>query len=116
MKRVVDSLNLYAPVYEEADFLGMNIKSVSAYASSPIRLQVKNPESIVVPEDGPEEHYFIFDVAKNTVRVNGKTYPMNQWVESPFGKIRFTLNPNQSQLAVNDLYFVLVDPEALPMI
>ena len=113
MKRVVDSLNLYAPVYEEADFLGMNIKSVSAYASSPIRLQVKNPESIVVPEDGPEEHYFIFDVAKNTVRVNGKTYPMNQWVESPFGKIRFTLNPNQSQLAVNDLYFVLVDPRSV---
>lgn len=113
MKRVVDSLHLYAPMYEEADFLGMNIKSVSAYASSPVRLQVKNPENIVVPEDGPEEHYFTFNASKKSVKVDGKTYPIEQWVDSPFGKVRFTQNPNKSQPAANGQYFVLNNPRSV---
>ena len=80
MKRVVDTLGLYAPVYEEKDFFGLNIKSVSAYTTSPIRIQIKNPEKIVVPEDGPSKNYFNYDSSKKTVNVEGKAYPIDQWV------------------------------------
>ena len=45
MKKVVDTLHLYAPIYEEKDFFGLNIKSVSAYNSSPIIVKLKNPDN-----------------------------------------------------------------------
>ena len=113
MKRVVDTLALYAPVYEEKDFFGLNIKSVSAYTTSPICIQIKNPEKITVPEDGPSEHYFNYDSSKKDLTVEGKVYPINKWVQSPFGEIRFIENSNKLQSAANDLYFELVNPRGV---
>ena len=113
MKKVVDTLNLYAPVYEEKDFLGINIKSVSAYNSSPIRIKLKNPDKIAIQKDTPVKHYFKFNSSKNSVKVDGRTYPLNKWVESPFGKVMFYPNKNKVQSAKRPLYFVLINPRAM---
>jgi tyrosine-protein kinase Etk/Wzc len=110
MKKVVDTLNLYAPIYEETDFLGLNIKSVSAYNSSPIRVKLENPSKIVVKKKALDKHYFTVNPSENTVRVDGKTYPLNQWVDSPFGKVMFFSSKNEFQQAKKSLYFVLVNP------
>ena len=113
MKKLVDTMNLYAPVFEEKDFLGLNIKSVSAYNSSPIRIKLKNPEKIVIQDDEPAEHYFTFDSSKKNVKVDGKTYPINNWAQTPFGEAMFITNKNKVQQAKQPLYFVLVNPRAV---
>ncbi len=41
MKEVVENLQLYAPVYHEG-----RIKSGSSYAVSPVKVEVKNPQSL----------------------------------------------------------------------
>jgi len=109
MKKLVDTMNLYAPFYEEKDFLGLNIKSVSAYNSSPIRVKFKNPDKIVIEKNAPAKHYFTVDLSGKNVRVDGKTYPLNQWVESPFGEVMFFPNKNKAQQAKTPLYFVLAN-------
>ncbi|WP_051228062.1 GumC family protein [Gillisia sp. JM1] len=113
MKKVVDSLNLYAPMYEDDDFLGLNVKSVSAYNSSPIQVKLKNPDKIVIEKDAPAEHYFTFDSSKKNVRVDGRTYPLNKWVNSPFGRVMFYPNKNKAQQAKKSLYFVLMNPRSV---
>ncbi len=42
MTNVVKALHLYAPVYQEG-----RVHSVSAFIHSPIKIEVKNPDSIV---------------------------------------------------------------------
>ena len=113
MKKVVDTLNLYAPVFQEKDFLGLNIKSVSAYNSSPIRIKLKNPDKVVIQEDKPTKHYFTANSSEKKIKVDGKTYPLNQWVESPFGEVKFYSNKNKVQPAKKRLYFVLVNPRVV---
>ncbi|TVZ27518.1 capsular exopolysaccharide synthesis family protein [Gillisia sp. Hel_I_86] len=113
MKKVVDTLNLYAPVYEEKDFFGLNIKSVSAYNSSPIQIKLKNPDEIVIEKDVPAEHYFTVDFSKKNVKVDGRIYPLNEWVDSPFGKIMFYPNKNKVQQAKKPLYFILINPRSV---
>lgn len=113
MKKVVDSLNLYAPIYEEGNFFGLNIKSVSAYNSSPIGIKLKNPDKIVVQNDAPAEHYFSVDPSEGNVKVDGKTYPLNKWVNSPFGEVMFFPNKNKVKEVKNHLYFVLINPRSV---
>lgn len=114
MRKLVDSMELYAPVYEEKEFLGLNIKSISAYNSSPIRVKIKNPDKIFVPEDGPTKHFLrVKNLSEKMVEVDGKTYPLNEWVDSPFGNVMFLPNPNKIQKAENKLYFVLLNPRGV---
>ncbi|MGB8703858.1 MAG: exopolysaccharide transport family protein, partial [Gillisia sp.] len=115
MKKVVDTLHLYAPLYEEKDLFGLNINSVSAYNSSPIIVKMEHPDEIIIQNDTPPEHYFVFNSSKNDVKIDGKTYPLNVWVESPFGKVMFLPNPNNVQPAEKPLYFVLKNPRRVTM-
>ncbi|MCW5517996.1 GumC family protein [Muriicola sp. Z0-33] len=114
IKRVVDSLGLYAPIYAEKDFLGLkNIKSVPVYTTSPIRVQIKNPETIAIAEEEPSEYYFKYDALKKAITINGNSYPIGQWVSSPFGEVRFVENGHKVQPAKNSLFFVLVNPRVM---
>ncbi|MFD2834029.1 polysaccharide biosynthesis tyrosine autokinase [Gramella sp. AN32] len=110
MKKVVDSMNLYAPFYEETEFLGMNIKSISAYNSSPIRLQLKNSNKIIIQNDNPSKYYFTYNPTSKNVKIDGKTYPLNEWVDTPFGETMFLPNNNKVKQAKNPLYFLLINP------
>jgi len=95
MKRVVNKLQLYAPVLEENKFIGLNVGYISAYTSTPIRIKLKDPENIVSEDGDITENFFTFDSSKNIVRLKGKNYPLNQWSETPFGTAMFlpTANP-----------------------
>ncbi|MCG2459681.1 AAA family ATPase [Flavobacteriaceae bacterium F89] len=113
MKVVVDKLNLYAPIFEESELAGIPIKSVSAYNWSPISVVIKNPENIVVKKGAPTKHYFTFASSKNSVNVDGKTYPLNQWVESPFGTVMFLPNKKSISKTGKPLYFTLSNPRGI---
>jgi len=85
MREVVKNLDLYAPITQEG-----RIKSRSAYLTSPVVIQVRNPDSLV------ESHkvYFTFDSADRAVVVAGQKYPLGSWVTTPYGNLRFLTNPN----------------------
>lgn len=113
MRVVVNKLNLYAPIYEESEFAGIPIKSISAYNWSPISVVIKNPENIFVKKGAPTKHYFTFDSTKNSVHVDGKTYGLNQWTESPYGTVMFLPNKNSVSKTGKSLYFSLSNPRSV---
>jgi len=110
LKKVVDSLYLYAPFFEQNDFLGLNLKSISAYNSSPIGLRLKQPEINLSQDVREAKHYFNFDLLEKNVKIDSNTYPLDQWVNTAFGEARFFLNKNKTQQATKPLYFVLENP------
>src|SRR5665647_2734530 len=84
MQEVVKNLHLYAPVTMEARVLKQ-----SAYVASPIVVEAKDPDSIKVAEKIP----FTYNDTAQTVTINNKNYPLNQWVTTRFGILEFL--PNQ---------------------
>ncbi len=84
---VVNTLGLYAPVYEEKGWRGLETRS--AYLTSPIIVEVPNPNEI----DEANNIYFNFSKNDSSISIDGEKYVMNQWVNSPWGTLRFSPNP-----------------------
>jgi len=85
---VVKKLNLYSPVYEEKGWRGMG--TTSAYVTSPVIVQVPDPTDI----EESRKIYFRFSKTDSTVYINETKYPLNEWVSSPWGTLRFIKNPH----------------------
>ncbi len=101
MQEVVDNLHLYAPLYEEDKLV-----SRSAYTSSPIIVKAAFPDNIK-PVD---KVLFDYNAADSQVVIGAKKYPLNQTVETDFGKLIFKLNDKQIDQPKNQLFFSLEDP------
>jgi tyrosine-protein kinase Etk/Wzc len=104
MESVVKRLSLYAPVTQQG-----KVKEADGYTLSPITIEKENPDSVVLAD----KVYFSYDKNSQTVLLNDKDrYPINQFVATPFGSIRFTLNKYYSPTfdAERKLYFSLGDP------
>lgn len=103
LKEVVIGLSLYAPIFEDG-----SIRSVSAYTTSPIIIELKNPEAI----KNTDRIDFSYSKKKNVVKLRGKTYPLNMWVPTSFGIARFSPNPNKNaKPARKKFYFSLSTPK-----
>ncbi|HQW91962.1 MAG TPA: polysaccharide biosynthesis tyrosine autokinase [Ferruginibacter sp.] len=102
MEKVVKSLYLYAPVSQEG-----KVKSGDAYTLSPIMIEAQMPDSI----QEVEKVIFSYDANTKTVTLNNKEkYPLNQFVSTPYGVLKFM--PNRYQYAMantnkNQLFFSL---------
>ena len=83
---VVKKLGLYAPVYEEKGWRGLG--TTSAYLTSPVTIEVPDPSDI----DEIKKIYFEYSKADSSVYINQIKYPLNEWVNSPWGTIRFLRN------------------------
>lgn len=88
MAEVVKKLRLYANITIEG-----KLKYHSAYLYSPVIVEVKNPDSII-------ENWGLllkFDRQKNTVTLSNTdakfTGVLDQWHKTPFGDLKFSLNP-----------------------
>lgn len=103
MLDVVNRLHLYAPVYAEAKFR----PHTSAYTLSPIRIEVDDPEKIVKVDSV----YFNYNPSNNTVVINSKAYPLDQFVSTPYGNLKFTKNKKHYESTDNPLYFSLFHPQ-----
>jgi capsular exopolysaccharide synthesis family protein len=85
MIAVVKKLHLYAPVIQEG-----KVNSLSAYISSPISVEASNPDSIKKSQININLKY---DNKKGTITLNnGFTGPINQWLKTPYGKLKFKQN------------------------
>ncbi|KAA9340707.1 GumC family protein [Adhaeribacter soli] len=99
MNKVVDTLMLYAQVFEEDQF-----RSIPAYASSPVIIKVKNPERI---SEVPQV-YFTFNEGTHKIKFQEKEYPLDEWVRTPYGIMLFQRNEKQSAAPIGPLYFSLI--------
>jgi tyrosine-protein kinase Etk/Wzc len=105
VKEVVKNLGLYAPV-----FIQGKVNVTSAYTSSPIRVEVKEPDSLKPVEKVP----FSYDAGTHQVIVGKQAYPLNAWVTGDFGQVKFTPNPNfQATNEKRPMFFSLVDVRAV---
>lgn len=101
LNKIVKSLYLYAPVFYK-DFL----QSRSAYVTSPIIIEAQQPETL-------EEHEkirFVFDQKRNVIKINANQYPLDQWVNTPYGSLRFLKNSTHLKNVPGELYFSLINP------
>lgn len=105
MKQVVENLHLYAPV----STVGRVINQ-SAYVLSPIVIETKYPDSI----KPANQVHFKFNNQTQTVFINNSTFPLNQWISTSYGLLRFAPNPyynlseHKSKIAPGDYYFSLI--------
>jgi capsular exopolysaccharide synthesis family protein len=100
LRKVVDELGLYAQIYEVG-----KLKQAPAYSTSPIIIVAKNSNSI------KNTAFQSFTVRNNSeVVINGKKYQLNEWVQTPFGELKFMPNENQIDKPTNPLMFRLRNP------
>lgn len=106
INEVVKKLGLYAPVSEEG-----SVKDASAYLTSPIKIEVKNPDSLTESK----KVYFSIDKTMMQVVIKNKRYPLSQWVMTPYGELRFVSNGDLRKAGAtnNKLFFSLVTPESV---
>jgi len=99
---VVYKLGLYAQVSEQARF-----KKEVAYETSPIMVDVKQPDSIRDVYDLPID----FNVASNKVLFDTKQYPLNTWVKTQYGELMFKPNVYRNRPNNDPLLLSLIKPK-----
>ena len=96
--KVVENLSLYAPVYTKTA-----LSKDVAYQSSPVQIVAKDPKSIKASEP------VAFTFAQSAVTIEGKKYPLNTWVNTPYGTLMFMMNTHNKNLQRNgDFFFSLM--------
>ncbi len=98
---VAKDLHLYAPIFEKDRFV-----TRPAFITSPTIVELQQPDSLVSVKEVP----FIFSASSQTILVANKKYPLNQWVNSKWGVIRFSSNPfYRASSGPHQFFFTLVN-------
>jgi tyrosine-protein kinase Etk/Wzc len=123
MEKVIEGLQLYAPIFEDAGNKG-KLKATSAYTSSPITIIARKPDDL--KETGDSDVYFMVNYLTNNnagefkelntakvkeVVIKKKTYPLDQWVSTPYGELKFVENQKQVDTPGGQMYFKLIKPK-----
>ena len=104
MRDVVRNLNLYAPVSEKGKY-----RTSTAYTTSPVAIEAQNPDDIKVSVPNIP---FVYSKNDNGyVRIQNTNYPLNQWVKTPYGVLKFVRNPHQTAQPKGPLFFSLDNVE-----
>ena len=104
LNQVVARLHLYAPVYREE-----SMKNVSAYSTSPIAVQLASTDKIKLAK----KVEFTFNNVTSTIQTEGGSFPLNKWVSSPFGKVKFIRTTNEYVQGDEKYYFSILSPKAV---
>ena len=103
LKEVVKNLYLYGPVTIQG-----RVTNQSGYESSPIRVELKLPDSI---EYSGKIHFTYNDTA-HLVKIENSNYPLDQWVLTPYGILKFHPNKYYHSLGKpeigNNFYFSFI--------
>ena len=84
ISEVAKNLNLYSDIEEKSGF-GFR----SAYLTSPVNIKLQYPDSV----NDASRVSFTYSPEYNEVIVNNVAYPLNKWMQSPWGNIYFSPNP-----------------------
>ncbi|MGN6196961.1 MAG: GumC family protein [Ginsengibacter sp.] len=106
MENVISNLGLYAPIYKNGD-----VHDVLAYTSSPISVVALFPDSL---------QYFkridlnYDDNDKQVILNHHYRYPLDSFVNSPFGRLKFVPNKYfEADTSTRQLYFTLDNPKSV---
>src|ERR1019366_1697715 len=83
MREVVENLHLYAPITVEG-----RVTNQSGYVSSPIVIEVNDPDSIIAVDKIP----FAYNDASQSLTIENAQYNLNHWYTTPFGVLQFLPN------------------------
>src|SRR6185312_8397096 len=114
MKKVVNSLDLYAPVFKEG-----KLHPVSAYGNSSVTVAVAAPDSIkqYSNRDSIKKYnkiYFTYDENTRTVALGKNKFPVDQLVNTPYGTLKFVPNPGyHKEDQPQQFYFTLINPASV---
>jgi tyrosine-protein kinase Etk/Wzc len=98
----IENLQLYIPVFKVSRF-----SDIPVYHNGPVTIVAK-PDRVKDVTNVP------FFTGKNSIKINGKSYPLNQWVNTPFGTLQFKLNSKFVVGRQNEkFYFSLIQPGKL---
>lgn len=101
---VVNQLHLYAPV-----FTWEKLFDAPAYASSPVRIEVKNPNTLT--ETG--KIAFHYDRSRQAIRMGENLYPLYRWLRLGKDSLRFVPNERFNGSPGKAYYFELINPSAV---
>ncbi|OQP63402.1 hypothetical protein A3860_23950 [Niastella vici] len=131
VKEVVNNLELYAPVYEErrihswlesnkwlsnnalANWFtkkGVAPGGLPAYTTSPVIIKAKSPDSLTETKKVP----FGYNKEEKKVVIGTDSYPINEWVQTPYGTLQFMPNPrlkDSAYVPAGQFYFTLQEPK-----
>lgn len=97
MDSVATKLCLYAPITQEG-----KLRIQSAYTTSPIYIQAKNPAKIKFVNKIPIR----YDSTTSKVVIKNKhSYALNEWVETAYGELMFLPNPHFTGYTGTKPYF-----------
>ncbi len=99
MRNVVRNLKLYAPVSQQGRY-----RLASAYIISPIAVEAQTPDSL---PSVPKINFAFHKENGGSVQIGKVVYPMNAWVNTPYGILKFTSNPYQTSEPTAPLFFSL---------
>jgi capsular exopolysaccharide synthesis family protein len=100
---VVKNLGLYAPVFKEGRF-----SSPLAYTSSPVSILANNLVGLRKTEKVP------FSVTRSDIIINKRSYPLNSWVNTPYGKLKFVPNAHLANRPDDEkFFFSLLPPKSV---
>jgi tyrosine-protein kinase Etk/Wzc len=101
INKVVRDLNLFAPVYQKGNF-----RDKLAYTSSPIIVIPDTLHAIKLVKKAP------FRFSNGEVVIGGINYPLNKWVNTPYGLLQFANNPLYTEdTGDQDFYFSVLKPK-----
>ena len=104
---VVAKLYLYAPIYREG-----KVSSFSAYGDAPVSIEVQDPSTI---HGISKKIYFNYTASGTNVQLdNNIILPVNVWVKTQYGMLKFIPNINYVPLPVEKpFYFTLIDMDII---
>ena len=104
ISNVVKQLHLYAQVYQKQKF-----RDVLAFSSSPIDIQIEAVDDI----EPVENVKFSFNKQDSTVIIDNSAYPINKWILTTYGKVKFTAKPVRKLVDGSNFYFSLLTPKSV---
>jgi tyrosine-protein kinase Etk/Wzc len=96
---VVKELHLYAPVYQKKQF-----KKISAFSTSPVQVRIESLDNIELVED----INFKFNQSDSSIALNGKSFPLNTWIATTYGKVQFVPKQTTKSAPDDNYYFSLI--------
>jgi len=101
IRETVKRLNLCSSIAEDDFFTDR-----PAYTSSPVMVEVKNIDSLI----SADRLKLYYDKLHGIATLEGEDFPLNRWVKSYYGLIRFVPNPYFAREAAGALYVSFHDP------
>ncbi|WP_343308200.1 polysaccharide biosynthesis tyrosine autokinase [Chitinophaga niabensis] len=99
---VARNLQLYGEVYQKG-----NVRDLIAYENAPLQFKFLEPGKIKAGK--PEIVPFVYNASKATVSLYDKTYPLNDTVATPWGKM--LIKAHQGVLPDDKTYYLQITDE-----